>query len=524
MTKHLIGKWGILLASIGGIIGSGWLFGPFYVAQMAGPAALISWIIGGFLMMLIALTFAELAAMLPIVGGIARFSHFSHGTFVSFTMSWCGWISSIVVAPIETMALIQYASTYFPSLTMKVGTISELSALGIFLAALLMLMMCCLNFWGIRFVTKANSSIVAFKITVPIFTALVLIYLHPRFSNLTQTPFAPYGLKGILEALPAAGVIFSFIGYSPAILLAGESKNPQKTIPFAIIGSLLFCIALYTLVQFAFLLALDSSALADGWSKIHFKGDSGPFAGISMNLGLVWLAILLYIDAAISPFGTALIYTAATARMNIAMSQNGYMPEWMQKLHTKHKSPLFAIGINYILGLLLFLPFPGWQEMVSFLISAFIFSYAVGPVSFFALRKILPDAERPFKLPYEKFFGLSAFYVCNLLSFWVGFNTLSKILITIVIGWGFLLSYKFFNKKKGLKLNMREGLWLFPYYVGLGLLSYFGTFGGGKGLIGFGWDFVVLLLFSCLIFYLAQKSKIRVSEPTEKKTGVLPTI
>ena len=84
MAKRSIGKISLLFTAIGGIIGSGWLFGPYYASQVAGPASLLSWVIGGVLMMLIALTFAELSAMLPLVGGVARFSHFSHGTFVQF--------------------------------------------------------------------------------------------------------------------------------------------------------------------------------------------------------------------------------------------------------------------------------------------------------------------------------------------------------------------------------------------------------------------------------------------------------
>ena len=74
MAKRTIGKAGLLFAAMGSIIGSGWLFGPYYAAQIAGPAALISWVLGGLIMIVIALTFAELSTMLPIVGGIARFA------------------------------------------------------------------------------------------------------------------------------------------------------------------------------------------------------------------------------------------------------------------------------------------------------------------------------------------------------------------------------------------------------------------------------------------------------------------
>lgn len=523
MQHRTVGKMSLLLTAIGGIIGSGWLFGPYYAAQMAGPAALISWLLGGLLMMVIALTFAELSAMLPLVGGVARFSHFSHGTLVSFTMSWCGWISSIAVAPIETMALIQYASNYMPELVVKAGTSHDLTPLGIGIAALLMLCMCYLNHFGIRLVSRTNNSIVLLKIAIPILTALIFLGTRFEMDNFTSQGFAPFGLQGILTALPAAGVIFSFIGYTPAIMLAGESKNPQRNIPFAIVGSLLFCGALYFLIQLAFLGSVEPSMILNGWKTVEFAGDNGPFAGMALHLGLTWLAVVLFVDAVISPFGTALIYTSASARMNYAMSQNGYMPSWMQKLNVNH-SPTIAIWTNYLLGLLLFLPFPGWQSMVTFLISAFILSYAVGPISCSSLRKIMPDAERPFRLPFERLFAIAAFYFCNLLAFWTGWETFYKLLIAIAVGYLFLLVYKQTKAGKKLELNFASGLWLAPYYAGLGIFSYLGTFGGGQGLIPFGWDFVYIFIFSLVIFYLAHASRVKPTEPHEKKTEELPVI
>jgi len=71
--KRSIGTWGLLFAAVGGIVGSGWLFGPYYAARIAGPAAILSWVIGGCLMMVIAMTFAELSSTFPLAGGTVRF-------------------------------------------------------------------------------------------------------------------------------------------------------------------------------------------------------------------------------------------------------------------------------------------------------------------------------------------------------------------------------------------------------------------------------------------------------------------
>ena len=74
----------MLGTSLSCMIGSGWLFGAVIAAKIAGPAAIISWIIGGAMVTFIAFTFSELSTMLPVSGGIARFIQFSHGTFTSF--------------------------------------------------------------------------------------------------------------------------------------------------------------------------------------------------------------------------------------------------------------------------------------------------------------------------------------------------------------------------------------------------------------------------------------------------------
>src|SRR5436190_22423105 len=78
LCRH-VGFTGLMFASLGSIIGSGWLFGALYAAQIAGPAALISWGIGAVFVLLLALIHAELGGAFPVAGGSARFPHYSHG-------------------------------------------------------------------------------------------------------------------------------------------------------------------------------------------------------------------------------------------------------------------------------------------------------------------------------------------------------------------------------------------------------------------------------------------------------------
>src|SRR3989344_8443446 len=121
----------LLTLSMNGMIGSAWLFAPFYAAKIAGSSAIIAWLIGGLATALIALTFAELSVLLPVAGGTAQIPQLSHGTFTSFILSWIAWLSALTMAPIEVQAVLQYASTYFASLIHLVNGTPVLTFIGL---------------------------------------------------------------------------------------------------------------------------------------------------------------------------------------------------------------------------------------------------------------------------------------------------------------------------------------------------------------------------------------------------------
>jgi amino acid transporter len=115
--KRHVGVVGLLFASVGSIIGSGWLFGALNAATEAGPAAVISWALGGFMILLIALVYAELGTMFPLSGGVVRYPHLSFGSFASYTTGWITWVAVATTAPIEVEAALQYGTKYAPFTT-----------------------------------------------------------------------------------------------------------------------------------------------------------------------------------------------------------------------------------------------------------------------------------------------------------------------------------------------------------------------------------------------------------------------
>jgi amino acid transporter len=493
----------MLLLSINGMIGSAWLFAPLYVAKIAGAGAVIAWLLGGAATVIIALTFAELSALLPIAGGTTRFAELTQGSLTGFIISWVTWLSCVTMPSIEVQAVLQYAATYFPSLMHSQNGMPVLTHSGFVWALLIMFGLCVLNIASFKGLVRVNFLLFSFKVTVMVITFVVLMKtnFHPQnFANmLPQLNLEQW--KNILAAVASGGIAFAFTGFKHGVELAGEAKNTRITIPLAIVGSVICCLLLYLGLQIAFIGALDPAHLKNGWANLVFSGDVGPFVGIAAMLGLAWLVKLLYVDAVVSPLGAGLIYVTSTARIIYAMSKNGYLARKLAALN-KERFPMWAIGLNFVVGSLLFLPLPGWQTMVSFLVSAVVISYAMGPIALLCLRKQLQMERRPFRLPFANLLCLMAFYCCNLISYWTGWDTLSKLAIAIAIGLVILLVACWRGTIDKQRLGLKSLGWVVPYLGGLMLISYLGSF-GGQGLITFGWDFVIIGIFSFVVLFLA---------------------
>ena len=106
-----VGFIGLLWSSVGSIIGSGWLFGALIAATVAGPSALIAWVIASIIVILLALVHAELGGLFPVSGGTSRFPHYAFGSFAGVTFGWASYLQAATTAPIEVLAVIQYLST-----------------------------------------------------------------------------------------------------------------------------------------------------------------------------------------------------------------------------------------------------------------------------------------------------------------------------------------------------------------------------------------------------------------------------
>src|SRR5690348_2479876 len=510
--KRHVGVVGLLFASVGSIIGSGWLFGALNAAKEAGPAAIISWGLGGVLILLIALTYAELGTMFPLSGGVVRFPHMSFGHLASFTAGWITWVAVATTAPIEVEAALQYGTKYAPFTsehTIGGESVHTLTALGYAAAVVLMAIFVVVNYYGVRWFARVNNVLVWWKLFIILLVIAAFLFATFNGENFTSQGFMPTGWHGVFTAISTSGVVFSYLGFRQGIELAGETDNPRRNVPIAVIGSVLITAVIYILLQVAFIGALQPSTLTSsgGWAKLAFENDFGPLAALATLLGMGWLAVLLYIDAIVSPGDTGLIYTTVTSRISFAMARNGNAPKILERT-TEKGVPMVGLFLAFVIGLIAFLPFPSWQQLVGFITSATVLSFASGPLVHASLRRQVPDAERPFRLPGGHVVPFLAFWGSNLIVYWSGWQTDWKLMVAVLIGFVLLAVFSATGVLRGQSLDLKAGLWVLPWLGSLTLVSWLGDYDGGLGVIGFGTAIPVLLVVSLAIYVMAYRMRL----------------
>ncbi len=390
------------------IIGSGWLFASYKAAQFAGPIAIGSWIIGAILALCIALLLAEIATFYAKETSLfTRLLTLTHNRDYGFIVSSSNWFATIITIPAEAEASIQYLAHAFPQLSPSIFKNNHFTIVGIALVGALILFYGILNYWGIKLLAKANNSITIIKLTVPALTAIIFITasFHSENFNSYHGSIAPYGWGKMFTAVVTCGIFYSFYGFSMITVFSKELKNPQRNIPLALAGSVCVCLIIYLALQISFISALDPRQIASsGWHALDF---SSPLAQLAILLGINWIAILLYVDAAISPSGTGIIYVGSSARILTGMAEDGQMPNILAREHPLHKVSRLSIVLTLLFCITLVIFLDTWDKIM-IVVSVFqLISCLAVPIAFCKLRTMELDKPRPFRMPC----GLSISYL-----------------------------------------------------------------------------------------------------------------
>ena len=527
--RREVGFGSLLWFSTGTTLGSGWLFSAFVALSIAGPAVLISWFIATAMILLLALIHAELGAMFPESGGTGRYPGHAFGPVAEATFGWFSYLQASTIVPIEILAAIQYLSTASWAHGLYNSDRHALSGSGALLAVALMGAFVLVNLLGIGRLTRANSVVTIWKVAIPTLAVLALVLTNFHGSNFSAVggffPSTGSTLEGILLAIPSGGIVFALMGFEGALQVGGESANPGRDLPRAVIGGMLLCAAIYIAVQIAFIAALEPSSLAHltTWSQLG-KGTSmaqAPLFELSLMVGLGWLAWLLRVDAVISPSGTGMLYLTGASRLAFGLARDGYVPKALATETRRTEVPRIGIVVTAILGLAFMLPFPSWTKLVNVVTAAAVLMYAGAPLALGALRRTRPEATRPYRLRLAPLLAPLGFVVANFIVYWTGWQTVSTLMVALLLGWGLMaLSRAGKFDERPPVLDFSAFAWLAPYLVGITLCSYFGGFGpggmlggvgpfahilvGGQGQLGLWWDLGVVTVLSLGVYGLAM--------------------
>ncbi|WP_222854110.1 APC family permease [Fodinicola acaciae] len=499
-----VGFWGLMFVSLGSIIGSGWLLGALHAASAAGPASLLSWILAAIIMSVLALVHAELGAAYPVAGGTARFPLFAFGSVAGFTAGWAAWLQAVTLAPIEVEASIGYLDGV-PWIKQHLDLLhpdQTLTVSGIFWGSVLMVIFLVINIVGVKFLSESNTVTVIWKTLVPLLAVIVLVTVSFHPGNFTAGGgFLPNGVDGIFAALPL-GVAFALQGFEQCIQLGGEARNPQKDLSRAIITAVAIGTVIYIALEVAFIGSLNPADILHNWNNpISGQGATAPYAALAVGAGAGWLAFILYVDAFISPAGTGLLYLGTSARLSYALGRDGQLPKRLGKVSLRG-IPLWSIILAFVVGEIMFLPFPSWQSLVGVVTGATFIMYAYAPISLYALRKRDAGRARPYRLPAMKFLAPVAFIFANLVIYWGGFDTTWKIIAAMVVGVViFEITQVFTSPVQRVVQHWRSAMWVPPWLLVTVLIGWLGRYGGGLKLLPDWIDLLVVAAFSLVIFY-----------------------
>jgi amino acid transporter len=468
------------LVSLGSIIGSGWLFGALGAATLAGGGgSLLTWIIAAIVLGLLALVHAELGSTYPVSGGTARFPFMAFGGLGGFTGGWMAWIQAVTIAPIEVEASLSHLEAKFPTGFHVYTATGTLTLAGVLWGLLFMAFFTIINTLGVRWLAETNSIAMIWKLAIPTTTIFALLFTSFHSGNFTAGGgFAPYGAHGILAAL-SAGVIFAAEGFEQSIQIGGETRNPQRNIPRALLIAMGVGTVFYLLLDFAFVGSLNPANLVHGWTQpIPGVAKLGPYISLTTQAGLGWLATLLVIDAVVSPGGTGLVYLGTSSRLSYGLGRNGYFPKIISRINARGV-PLVSIGVCFVIGMLTFLPFPDWFGLVGLITSATVIMYAMAPLALAGLRKQDPDRPRAYRLPAAWLLSPLAFVAANIVVYVSGYSTIFWLDMFILVGFIIFGLYQVSRPAaERTILDLRSASWLLPWLGSLLLISWLGRYDG----------------------------------------------
>lgn len=426
--KRALGPVHLLLLGIGCILGAGiYVLPGAAAAEYAGPAVMLSFVIAGAACALTALCYAELASIMPVSGASYTYCYVSMGEVYAWTLGWLlmleyglagsllgvgfsGYFVSLLhdlgvaVPPALSSPLIRTAGAGFVAASsLNLVAVAAILAVGGVLII------------GVTESARVNAVLVTIKILVLAgFVAAGAGAIHS--SN--WVPFIPpneggfhYGWPGVFRA--ASILFFAYLGFNTVSTAAAEARDPQKSVPFGIVGSLLVCAALYIVV----------AAVLTGVVPFRRLGVPDPIAVAMDAVGHPKMAVLIKLGALTGLSSVLLVNAFGQSRITFAMACDGLLPSLFARIHPRLRTPWLGIVVLSVISAALaaILPLSLLADLISLGTGT---AFIIVAISQIWLRNSRPELQRPFRVP------LGGVKVAGL---WVGYVPAAAILMCVLM-------------------------------------------------------------------------------------------
>uniref|UniRef100_Q3AS39 Amino acid/polyamine/organocation transporter, APC superfamily n=1 Tax=Chlorobium chlorochromatii (strain CaD3) TaxID=340177 RepID=Q3AS39_CHLCH len=471
---RILGPVALTSLGIGAIIGTG-IFVLIGVAahDKAGPAVALSFAIAGMACIFAALCYAEFASMVPIAGSAYTYAYATLGEVMAWIIGWDlileygvasatvahGWskyfqdfigIFGLGVPHIFSNAPFDFDPT--SGLLVLTGAWFDLPAVLITFLVTIVLVK------GIRESANFNAGMVMVKVAIVLLViGLGAFYVKPE----NWTPFAPFGYSGLSifghtlmgqtgpNGAPvgvlagAAMIFFAYIGFDSISTHAEEARNPQKDLPIALIGALVICTILYIAV----------AAVITGMVPYHLINIDAPVSNAFLQVGIGWAQFVVSLGAITGITSVLLVMMLSQPRVLLAMSRDGLLPQsFFAAIHDKFKTPwkstiLTGVFVAVLGGML---PLRLLAELVNI---GTLFAFVVVCGAVLIMRKIHPEAHRPFKAPLVPFVPIAGILTCLMLMFSLPVENWIRLFVWLAIG---MVIYYFYGRKHSIVKDIEE--------------------------------------------------------------------
>jgi APA family basic amino acid/polyamine antiporter len=418
-----IRRWDLVAIAINGIIGAG-IFGlPAKVYSLIGTYSLIAFVACALVVILIILCFAEVSSRFDDTGGPYAYAKAAFGHTVAFEVGWLIWLARLTAFGANCNLLLNYLSYFWPPATQPTWRASIIVAV--------VLVLTVINIIGIRqAATVSNLFTIGKLIPILIFIATGLFFLNPGAFVFGPAPAAGSFSQSVLL------LVYAFTGFEMATIPAGEVREPQKNLPYALMIAIAVVATLYILIQVVCVgtlpeLAQSQKPLAD--AGVRFLGAAG---GAIISAGAI-----------ISIIGNLNILMLSGSRVPFAMAEKRQLPSLVGRIHTAFSTPYVAILITA--ALMLFL------TLKSSFVQALTISTIARLVTYGATCLSLPVLRRRNDLPAA--------------TFTLPGGSLLAVLSLIIIVW--LLAHSTLQEAKAAAIAAAVGLIIFGCYRAYSLRS-----------------------------------------------------